>query len=371
MVALKRKWRKRGKHCCCRWTTGRYSMTCVVSCFLAACFNTLVLLHKMKVINLVNPMEPPADCPKHPQYAPFMVETVPRESSALFWSTKNEQNATQSLATCQFHHMDKFNYHFPHTMQQLYRCWSLWRNQSNPILIFPKKQLPANPFLEGYVGKLTNRVNLTLQRTGSGHLPRVPNNTINVQEIQCGGEIPSYAFERPDDAAQLRDLFLPNATQSCNALPRISILNRHRKREWTNADKIRIQYQGQQLPMRTEVFNDKTFQEQIEFFHETDILIGPHGAQLTGIPFMPDCGAVIELFSHYYLPHFFGSLATASQISHGYIYTINDHSAMTSQRTRQKIRNCPVSPPPAIVEHAIATMIDKWQTCCHSRYPKS
>lgn len=340
--------------CCCYCCS---SMRGLLTCCSIIIF--LTFIHTMKVINVLNPLEPAANCPVQP-YAPLMVETAAAPpSEEVFWTRDNE-------APCQFHHMDNWNYHFPHTMQQLYRCWSLWRNQSNPILIFPKNGLPENAFLQGYVGSLHETIKLSLQRTGVGNLPKVPNNTIKMEQVQWGGEIPAYAFERPDDAAQLRDLFLE--TQSCGRLPRVAILNRKRKREWTTAHEIRIQFEGEELLIRHQVFTDESFRQQIEFFHDTDILIGPHGAQLTGIPFMPDCGAVIELFSEYYLPHFFGSLATASQLSHGYIYMrTKDHTAMRSVRTRQKVRNCKLDPPPNIVESAIYTMIEKWQTCCRHR----
>ena len=100
-------------------------------------------------------------------------------------------------------------------------------------------------------------------------------------------------------------------------------------------------------------FEGKTFEEQIQFFRNTDILISPHGAQLTGLIFMSSsssssssssllksnsdydgkqqqeqeqtrknsCKHIMELFpKNYAIPYYFGSLAVQSGIRHSYVY---------------------------------------------------
>lgn len=317
-----------------------------------------------------------------------MVESRPQPPTRVFWSSNDANDDAD--AACQFHTVDGLMFHFPHAMQQLYRCWSLWRHQTHPILIFPKETIPENAFLQGFVSTLQQRIHLIQTRRGSGLHPKVPNNFINASEVVSGPEIPYYAFERADDAKALRQVFSPNdddssidSNNNCPKVPRISILNRRRAREWLYAEEnhrsIILQYQDNAMlllnqttttiSIRHQVFDDDTsFQQQIDFFHQTDILISPHGGQLTGIPFMPDCGAVVELFAQYYLPHFFGSLATASHLSHGYIAMESSSSdpiqAMIDVEARHAIRNCPLSPPKQLVEDAIRTMIGQWQSCC-------
>jgi Glycosyltransferase 61 len=173
-------------------------------------------------------------------------------------------------------------------------------------------------------------------------------------------------------------------------------------------DHATLRYDNRTIDIRHVTFNETTsFDEQVHFFRTTDILVSPHGGQLTGLPFMPVCGAVIEIFAKYYLPHFFGSLATSAQLRHGYIamdyhddnvYDNNDDdnndtaavyekteafdddqkndpppvattvtAAMRDVTARNAIRNCPVAPPKDLVEDAMRTMIGKWQTCCHRR----
>mmetsp|Transcript_49151 Transcript_49151/g.55693 ORF Transcript_49151/g.55693 Transcript_49151/m.55693 type:complete len:274 (-) Transcript_49151:134-955(-) len=87
-------------------------------------------------------------------------------------------------------------------------------------------------------------------------------------------------------------------------------------------------------------FEGKPFEEQVQFFRNTDILISPHGAGLTGLVFMAggggggssghddsdddgnnSCKEVMELYpKNYAIPYYFGSLAIQSGIRHSYVY---------------------------------------------------
>jgi hypothetical protein len=337
-------------------------------------------------------------------------------------NNRNGTNASMPIA-CQFHPVDGLIFHFPHTMQQLYRCWSLWRhqtmstttsttmstatNQTTPTLIFPRATIPDNNALvQGFIEMLQERLSLRVVRRGMGWQPKVPNNHIDANDVVVGPYIPYYAFGRRDDAAALRRLVFPQDSDddddnqdddsssgtTCleqeeanqgllpvqQELPRIAILNRFRSREWPNAKlhHATIQYGNNNvtIPIRHVVFdNTTTFTDQVTFFHDHDIIVGPHGAQLTSLPFMRRCGAVIELFHQYYLPHFFGSLATSSRLHHGYIARsyASDQDVVEAMRdvpSRNAIRNCPVRPPPPLVDDAIRTMIDTWRRCqCRRR----
>jgi hypothetical protein len=378
------------------------------------------------------------DAPYHP-----MVQSRPQPPTRVFWNDGdrddvdrnddddailtlgggsnddgNNRNGTNAMA-CQFHPVDGLIFHFPHTMQQLYRCWSLWRhqtmnttttrtatNQTTPTLIFPRATIPDNNALvQGFIEMLQERLDLRVVRRGIGWQPKVPNNHVDANDVVVGPDIPYYAFSRRDDAAALRRLVFPQDSddddddaqddddssggRTCleeeadqglqpvqQELPRIAILNRFRAREWPDAKlhHATIQYGNVTIPIRHVVFdNTTTFTDQVSFFHDHDIIVGPHGAQLTSLPFMRPCGAVIELFHQYYLPHFFGSLATSSRLHHGYIarsYESDQNvvEAMRDAPSRNAIRNCPVRPPPLLVNDAIRTMIDQWRHCqCRRR----
>lgn len=128
------------------------------------------------------------------------------------------------------------------------------------------------------------------------------------------------------------------------SLPRIGVLNRKRihGRSITNVDSL-VQNIDSELfftsgndssitlssstSMSSNVsltyFEAQTFEQQVQFFRNTDVLISPHGAQLTGIPFMANkpCAKMIELFPHNYLvPDYFGTLARDSGVEYSYIY---------------------------------------------------
>jgi hypothetical protein len=114
-----------------------------------------------------------------------------------------------------------------------------------------------------------------------------------------------------------------------------------------------------------------TFAEQISFFASTDILISPHGAQLVGIPFMPDCGAVFEIFpAGYYFPYYFGSLASAAGLNHAFLSITNtgDWEAesihgMQNRETRQYFRNHPLCPDLDNIVDAVQRLVLQRKQC--------
>jgi hypothetical protein len=120
--------------------------------------------------------------------------------------------------------------------------------------------------------------------------------------------------------------------------PRIGILNRAKSRTIQHVDQLAAAM-GSNINGTTgtdiviQYFENASFIEQVQFFIDTDILISPHGAQLTGIPFLTAstsspttstssmCSQVMEIFPpSYVLTDFFGTLAAQSHIPHSYMY---------------------------------------------------
>ena len=105
-----------------------------------------------------------------------------------------------------------------------------------------------------------------------------------------------------------------------------------------------------------------------------DILISAHGAQLAGMAFMPDCGNILELSPKgYHIPYFFGSLANASGLGHGYIYMSSGDPAeetkqmSTTVNKRIKARNANLCPSTKEIIHGLLDLIDDWKNCCKSK----
>jgi Glycosyltransferase 61 len=349
----------------------------------------------------------------------------------------------EKFAVCEF--VDElFAYHFPHTMQQLYRCWSWWRVQrhdTTPVLIFPHTTLPNNQFLLGFVTALKRNIGLrmlkpdeigqlglTYSNNDNGTLmidskstvvsyvrPRYPPNLVDPRNL-FGMNDPTctyFSFHSIEDARDLRATFLgysantlmskninssfegnaadhipdidavstntpippiTDATAGKQIVPKITIINRRNNRELLVAEDIVTLLQRANKDFEVQIVyidSNTTFEEQIRFFATTDILISPHGAQLIGIPFMPDCGIVFEIFPvGYYLPYYFGSLASAAGLMHSFTISTNSDDwrsecmvNMKDRKSRQSVRNKPICIDPVSVAGSVLSLVDSWKQC--------
>lgn len=157
--------------------------------------------------------------------------------------------------------------------------------------------------------------------------------------------------------------------------PIIRILNRAGNRSLLNVEILQSRLSHQTgCPVDIVYFENKTFLEQITFMMQTDILLTPHGAQLTSINFMPACGGVLEFFPPgFWYPHFFGPLAASSGLTHGYIYTgVNYYKEWTWGGLRHRwkrfeVRERDVCLPLETSLPFIEQLVDKWRECCRSK----
>lgn len=281
-----------------------------------------------------------------------------------------------SAAVCEFQHI-QYSSHFPHAMQQLYRCWSWWRANSHlpAVLLWhnEKNHGKSSPFLKGFKAFLRHGMNVAIAR----------NHTEAVVRTKLVDGFPqAFALMGSEDAHALTERVLsysgmnytpPVCRTDEKACPRIAILNRKLKRELLNAQEITDAIRailGANCSITITDFETTPFLGQVQFFAETDLVVSPHGAQLTGIPFLPRCGSVLELFpAGFFLPHYFGSLAASSRIHHGYMYlgtnlAAEQAAAEQSVAWRRKIRSRPICPPISKIVNGILQMVDTWRRCC-------
>jgi Glycosyltransferase 61 len=268
-------------------------------------------------------------------------------------------------------------------MQQLYRCWSWWlaNPQKHPILVFlQNKKTLENPFLNGYIKVLENTIGLKVVKRHAGPAVRAKDTGKWKTDI----EVTDFAMLDPD--RQLRKLFMSQIpavldppckdTDNNKRSPRIAILNRNMKsgRHLMNAKELAASIEAT-FPNQTVSIvsfeEGRTFFEQIQFFMETDILISPHGAQLTGIPFMPSCSSVLEFFPRNYLvADYFGSLAAAVGIDHSYFY-LAGNSIPKKKRYHYIVdgqyRNKTQCPETKKVMSAVFDLVDTWRSCCSTQ----
>ena len=300
--------------------------------------------------------------------------------------------------------------HFPHALQQLYRCWSWWRTHPDKqaVLVGPAHHRGFRPvqrpdLFTGMLEALTNP-------PGPNALQIVP--VANVNEVMKKFSVPNiehalivqpdfskgdgYALASPQHAQDLRTV-LERPTHSSTrdwrtgcptnnhtGLPRIAILNRSpvgSRRSLLNARVIATQLQhglgGDEGPPRIPVvyFEKRTFAEQIQFWNEVDIVLSPHGAQLAGIPLLPVCGGVLEIFpTGYYMPFYFGSLAQTSGLAYSTLYLTetgdweqDNVQAQKNQKTRFQTRSRNLCPMLETVVEGAQKMVEEWQSCCQQQ----
>jgi len=275
-------------------------------------------------------------------------------------------------------------------MQQIYGCWSYWQMHKNRQAVL--KIVPAqpdglieklryhiyaqrnkhNPFLVGIFSTLKEvfHVKILQERDES-----VQNATTSVRPLR--GPEGYKMLSGYNHTAALRDGLIQHYTgqpaQSCLVQPRIAILNRKKKRNLINAKEIQ-QALSRKLGINVaiEYFEDgANFQHQVEFFCGHDIIISPHGAQLAGLPFMPTCSGILELFPHNFLfPLFFGSLAAAANLHYTFMY-LGEESLSQVQALPKEIKTqarngnlCPAIPP---VVEAVRRLEEQWKECCNAQ----
>jgi Glycosyltransferase 61 len=187
----------------------------------------------------------------------------------------------------------------------------------------------------------------------------------------------------------------------CDGLfPRIGILNRAKSRTIDHVDRLVAAMRSTMNDTTTTTtsndiavhyFENASFVEQVQFFMDTDILISPHGAQLTGIPFLTTtsssvtkvCSQLMEIFPpSYVLTDFFGTLAAQSHIPHSYMYfeqnddDNNDTSSLVlpgTVRVSRTVTERKVDRQRSIqilvddVVKAVGELIEDWQICCRQK----
>jgi hypothetical protein len=289
-------------------------------------------------------------------------------------------------AICEFQSRKNFEKHFPHTMQQLYACISWWNGHpSHPsVLALSSKthesNLRSDQFVGGIITSLLNNNNMTFLDLDT---TPTPNKTVSPKK-RGGYTVQSAKHLQIFRDATVQDLFPGRATFGCPMnpttnlgdapSPRIGILNRKKTRRLKTVNVLAYEL-GQAFPMSSvtiKEFESASFADQVDFYSSIDILISPHGAQLTGLPFMPNCGGLVELTPKgYHIPYFFGSLAIVSGLGYGYVYmsggneTQETKVASATYEGRVKARKATLCPSSGKIVDAVRVLIEDWYQCCN------
>jgi len=343
----------------------------------------------------------------------------------------NSNSATTTTATCRYfytQHRPPFVTHFPHAMQQILRCWSFWSEPANAnktkVLVLPfsfQRRPPLLHLLKRTPTSFMNGIYRDLLRLGVQivvHKAPKENGRNKKDEIITPTK-PSieYQMRSPADAMalstavqQLHHIAPPRRNycqKHCSSVPNnnnetqqqpqpvIGILNRapQSRRSFLNIDALAAALRESSFAaanVTVTQFEGADYVDQVRFFATADgVVVSPHGAQLTGLFFLPPCGRVLEVFPpRYYLPDFYGSLADCSGRPYAALALMDDDdddddddgnsteaannnslasSALPHQaRNRKNARGAQLCPSPDAVRRAVEPLVREWRACVRS-----
>mmetsp|Transcript_33078 Transcript_33078/g.79938 ORF Transcript_33078/g.79938 Transcript_33078/m.79938 type:complete len:385 (+) Transcript_33078:80-1234(+) len=296
-------------------------------------------------------------------------------SSDIDYANLTKITADSSEAICMYDRtQDGF---FPHAMQQLYGCFSFWREfpTKQPILVVyyvARGRLLKQRFTRGVLEMLQSQMSLEI--VNSKWLERRSNNGTEKPFVvhSNGYDVKHYEELQQYTAAHLK--LKDTSSGTCTKeKPRIGIVNRadYKWRSILNADELVAVARplSRDNFIRMEYFENQSFPDQVAFFRSVDILIAPHGAQLTGVAFMDaPCSHLLEVFpKHYVIPHFYGSLAMSTGKKYSYLY-MSENSFLLEQvfKEREVARRFNFCPSIATIVGYLKGLVADWKECCTS-----
>ena len=270
--------------------------------------------------------------------------------------------------------------HHPHFLQALLRCFSLWNVQPSHhprVLYVPKRQFWKKignlaifdkqfPISSGILRTLMNSYNVTVTRSWNEGTPLRPQRMSENDEY-----VSSFAMSSLEHTISWKKLFVPPEEEPTVRLAKkrlkIAVVNRPKGRKLLNAmdarDNLAAAFPEHHV---FEHHLNGTLEEMIDFFPYVDVLVTPHGSQLTGIMFMQRCSAVLEMFPHlYYTPHYFSSLARLFQLPHANWYVSHDAVPTKMLDLNTRIANSANNMCPSMSKlvTAVDELIKKRQDC--------
>jgi hypothetical protein len=233
----------------------------------------------------------------------------------------------------------KMFWHFIHSMEHLYWSWSVYYNKENNDIIFAR---PRSKYVVSFTDAIRNHPNIHLTNDGHDDLVQTVSEDTSADETLFVTDIKGW-FTTVESARSLRNYLIP--ITPIRKKIRIGIIHRTKTDNRYLVNSTLIQ-KYVQIYFRTKVteiyFNHLTFEQQILFCNQHDVIISSHGAQLCSIPFMSDYSLIIELCNkEYYLPNYFGSLALNSGKSYALVCKTHDpkYTNIWKKQVHQKLKN--------------------------------
>lgn len=225
----------------------------------------------------------------------------------------------------------------PHALQYYYWCIDkiLSSKNYNYIVGIRTTHAVGKEFISNFITKIkehfpdiqfSNQNNLLLPKNKKIPFEIYPGNdyfyknveimtpTINTKNKQNEIQLLKW-FSNPDTSKIIRTKLC--GPDKFRETPTIGLINRKENRKLTNSKEIVKNIRNIGFNIEEVFFEDKSFEFQINFFNSHDIIIAPHGAALSGIPFMQYYGLVIELANEEWIPYsYFSGISISSNKSH-------------------------------------------------------
>eukprot|EP00546_Thalassionema_frauenfeldii_P001191 CAMPEP_0178930474 /NCGR_PEP_ID=MMETSP0786-20121207/21248_1 /TAXON_ID=186022 /ORGANISM="Thalassionema frauenfeldii, Strain CCMP 1798" /LENGTH=364 /DNA_ID=CAMNT_0020606991 /DNA_START=217 /DNA_END=1308 /DNA_ORIENTATION=+ len=302
--------------------------------------------------------------------------------------TKQDDVASNRSDTA-FCNMHRYIYmsHFPHYMEFALRCWSFFQmnvQYKNKVMILTDSLDPTKfgHFIKS-VNDVLAQLGINIEKYAAANPLRLKNSTsVTVMKKQQKRDAPNqfpYWMASIDHGKEFRKQFLTtlqldtNTTtihQSCNkTFPKIAIIDRRNNRKLLNvesiAESIREEFGIKEPEFSVAYFEGASFRDQAKFFSQTDIVISPHGAQLTGMVFMPDNGALLEIYPvGWVIPWYFGSLSKCFGLDHAYIYETEEKLDKTTLNLLSKNDNLAqkrnLCIPTSVIVEGVQQLVRRW-----------
>ncbi|KAL7495982.1 hypothetical protein ACHAWT_008310 [Skeletonema menzelii] len=295
--------------------------------------------------------------------------------SVLFPKFNDSQQFFACWYECPMHH--------PHFVQELLRCFSLWESQPSHhprVLYVPRRQFWRKmgnladfdkqfPISSGILRTLMRSYNVTVTNSWNAGTPLKVQNMMEKDET-----ISPFAMASREHAIKWKDLFVPPeeelTSRQAKERLKIAVVNRPATRKLLNAMDARDNLAAA-FPEH-DVFEhhlNGTLQEMIDLFPMVDVLVSPHGSQLTGMMFMQKCSAVLEMFPHlYYTPLYFSSLARIFELTHANWYISHDDVPTGKLALKTRLENSVNNMCPSMdkLVSAVEELIHKRKDCLDS-----
>ena len=244
--------------------------------------------------------------------------------------------------------------HFVHVMEYIYFFTDilLHHKDSDKHVVV---EIPNKPYESEYVKhflKKLNQVipfefvarykykeaNTVMEFNHPGVLLKLP--FIMNDVLVHGGSYQQW-FQYKNTHKLMRDLFVqPNISQAHMTIGMVNRLPRN-GRYLVNADEIcRTIEEEFGIKVSQTVFEHKPVAEQMQFFRNHQIMIGPHGAHLANIPFLPDDALLLECCDEWQPYEYFSGLAYMCEKYHVIFRPSHDSFPNGRQTNTKKNIHC-------------------------------